>query len=56
MAGKVERGQVAVGDRIKVLSREGGIMGPEGKVTKLFFMEGLQRVDVDRAYAGECEG
>ncbi len=62
VTGKVETGKVALGDRIKVLSREGKLLFPESKVTKLFFLEGLKRVDVEAAYAGEivslagCDG
>jgi GTP-binding protein len=53
---------VRIGDRIKVLSMDGGQLFPESKVTKLFYMEGLKRVDVTVAHAGEivslagCEG
>jgi GTP-binding protein len=53
VTGKVETGKVAIGDRIKVVSREGKQLFPESKVTKLFYLEGLKRVDVDVAHAGE---
>lgn len=53
VTGKVESGKVSIGDKIKVLSRDGKLLFPESKVTKLFFLEGLKRVDVNSAYAGE---
>lgn len=62
VTGKVEAGQISIGDRIKVLSRLGQPIGLPSRVTKLFYLEGLQRVDVEKAYAGEiisiagCEG
>jgi GTP-binding protein len=62
VTGKVESGKVSVGDRIKVLDRDGKQLLQDSKVTKLFFLEGLLRVDVESAYAGEivslagCEG
>lgn len=51
-SGKVESGVVSIGDKIKVLSLDGTPLVNEAKVTKLFYLEGLQRVDVERAYAG----
>lgn len=51
--GLVERGKVKLGDKIKVISREGDRISAESKVTKLFYLEGLRRVDVTEAYAGE---
>ena len=62
VTGKVESGKVSVGDRIKVLNREGKALFPDSKVTKLFYLEGLKKVDVEHAYAGEivslagCDG
>jgi len=53
VTGKVESGKVSIGDKIKVISREGKPLFPETKVTKLFYLEGLKKVDVDHAYAGE---
>ena len=52
VTGKVESGSVKVGDRIKVLN-EDGISQTSTRVNKLFYLEGLKRVDVDEAYAGE---
>ena len=51
--GKVESGTISLGDKIKVLSTKGVAAGGETKVTKLFYLEGLKRVDVDMAHAGE---
>ncbi len=62
ITGKIESGKVAIGDRIKVLNREGAQVGVESRVTKLFYLEGLTRVDVDVGYSGEivslagCDG
>ena len=62
VTGKIETGKVTIGDRIKVISREGKPLLSESKVSKLFYLEGLKRVDVDTAYAGEivsmagCDG
>lgn len=53
VTGKVETGTVKIGDKIKVLSSEGVQQFGESKVTKLFYLQGLQRVDVDSAHAGE---
>ena len=53
VTGKVESGKVSIGDKIKVMSRDGKPLFPESKVTKLFYLEGLKKVDVDVAYAGE---
>ncbi len=52
VTGKVEAGTVNLGDKIKVMTREGKEMPISFKVTKLFFLQGLQRVDVERAHAG----
>lgn len=54
LAGKVEHGKVTVGDKVKVISRD-GVQAPQTadmKVTKLFYLQGLQRVEVNEAYAG----
>jgi GTP-binding protein len=62
VTGKIETGKVSIGDKIKVISREGKPIHSESKVSKLFYLEGLKRVDVEHAYAGEivsmagCEG
>jgi GTP-binding protein len=59
--GRVERGQVRVGDPILLLAhRNDGVIGyaPEegdraGRVSRLFTFEGLQRTEVQAAAAGE---
>jgi GTP-binding protein len=62
VTGKVEAGSISVGDRIKVLDNASAMVGSEAKVTKLFYLEGLARVDVTTAYAGQiislagCDG
>ena len=62
VTGKVESGSISIGEKLKVLSREGDVLASEAKCTKLFYLEGLTRVDVMRAHAGEivsmagCEG
>jgi GTP-binding protein len=59
--GRIERGTVRVGDPILLLAhRTDGVIGftpdegdRQGKVSKLYVFEGLQRVEVERAGAGE---
>lgn len=53
VTGKVETGTVRLGDKVKVMDREGKIIGSETKVSKLFYLHGLDRVDVTEANAGE---
>jgi len=55
VTGRVESGKIQIGDKVKVLNREGEPLqvGDGVRVTKLFYLEGLQRVDVEIAYAGE---
>lgn len=54
VTGKVESGKVKLGDRVKVLKMENSQgVGGEGRVTKLFYMEGLEKIDVTEAHAGE---
>jgi len=53
VTGRVETGKVSLGDKVKVMNREGQVTENEVKVTKLFYLEGLQRVDVEHAHAGE---
>jgi len=62
VTGKVEAGRAKVNDKIKVISREGKEMPGSFKISKLFYMEGLKRVDVESTQAGEivslagCDG
>jgi GTP-binding protein len=62
VTGKIESGKISIGDTIKVLNRDGNKVGQDTKVTKLFYLEGLKRVDVEHGYAGEivslagCDG
>lgn len=55
VTGKIETGVISIGDKVKIISRDGEEPsgGSESKVTKLFYFEGLNRVDVDKAYAGQ---
>jgi GTP-binding protein len=53
VTGRVECGRLSVGDTVKVLNRDGTQVQSESKVTKLFYLEGLLRVDVEHAYAGQ---
>lgn len=53
VTGKVEFGTVKVGDKIKVLNAKDEQQGAESKVTKMFYLEGLTRVEVEEAHAGE---
>ncbi len=53
VTGKVECGSIKLGDKIKVLDSNGNVKGSDTKVTKLFYLEGLTRVDVAEAYVGE---
>ena len=54
VTGKVESGTVRMNDKIKILTREGKEISSNFKVTKLFYLKGLTKVDVDVAYAGMC--
>ena len=58
--GRIERGYARVGDPVLVLEHEhlrgeGGATAPEqrAKVTKLYVFDGLQRVEVEQAPAGD---
>eukprot|EP01041_Mallomonas_annulata_P007957 gene7957-16290_t len=62
VTGKVESGTLSIGDPIKVIGMDGSAKFPESRVTKLFYLEGLNRVDITVANAGEivsiagCDG
>jgi GTP-binding protein len=49
--GRIFNGRVAVGDQVAVLKLDGSQQ--ETKITKLFAFEGLKRVDIDSAAAGD---
>jgi GTP-binding protein len=56
--GRIERGRVRVGDQVALLPLgEPGLLGEEGfvrdRITKLFIFEGLSRVEVEEAAAGD---
>ena len=51
--GRVERGTVSVGDTVMLLPLEGGRAPERSRVTKLYGFEGLERVEVESAVAGE---
>jgi GTP-binding protein len=53
VTGKVETGTISIGDPIHVLARDGTPFGIETKVTKLFYQQGMERVFVEKAYAGQ---
>ena len=53
VTGKIDIGSVAIGDKIKVLDHEGNKVGQDSKVTKLFYLQGTSRIDVEKAYAGQ---
>ena len=51
--GRIERGTVKVGDTVTLLPVDHGTKGTPGRVTKLYGFEGLERVEVPEASAGE---
>jgi GTP-binding protein len=51
--GRIERGTVSVGDSINLLPLEPSLPPVRSRVTKLFGYEGLDRVDIETANAGE---
>ncbi|HWV56666.1 MAG TPA: translational GTPase TypA [Longimicrobiales bacterium] len=54
--GRIERGRVSVGDSVRLLPPGTDVVsedGPSSRVAKLFSFEGLQRVEVEEAAAGE---
>src|SRR5215207_9978380 len=51
--GRVERGAVRVGQSVALLPLDPGGKSEQSRVTKLFAYEGLERVEVDEAAAGE---
>ncbi len=51
--GRIERGTVHVGDPVILLPLDGAQKGEQSRVTKLFTYEGLDRIEVSEASAGE---
>ena len=51
--GRIERGTVRVGDTVSLLPVDHTLKGTQGRVTKLYGFEGLERVEVPQAAAGE---
>ena len=51
--GRIERGTVHVGDPVMLLPLDGAQKGEQSRVTKLFTYEGLDRIEVPDASAGE---
>jgi GTP-binding protein len=51
--GRIERGTVRVGETVAMLPFERTLPAEQGKVTKLYTFEGLDRVEVPEAVAGE---
>ena len=49
--GKIFNGTISVGDQVAVLKLEG--LHQDTKITKLFAFEGLKRIDIDSAGAGD---
>ncbi len=51
--GRIDRGTVRVGDSVALLPVDHAAKGAIGRVTKLFGFEGLERIEVQEARAGE---
>jgi GTP-binding protein len=51
--GRIDRGTVKVGDSVALLPVDHAAKGAIGRVTKLFGFEGLERVEIQQARAGE---
>jgi GTP-binding protein len=51
--GRIERGTVNVGQQVALLPLDASMKTEQAKVTKLFGYEGLERVELDSASAGE---
>lgn len=49
--GKVARGTIRLGGQMKVIHRDGSM--EDARVTKIYSFEGLKRVEVDEAHAGD---
>lgn len=51
--GRIDRGTVRVGDSVALLPVDHAAKGAIGRVTKLFGFEGLERIEIQEARAGE---
>ncbi len=51
--GRIDRGTVKVGDSVALLPVDHAAKGAIGRVTKLFGFEGLERIEIQEARAGE---
>jgi GTP-binding protein len=51
LIGRIRHGELRVGQMITLINREGGLS--QHKITKLFGFEGLKRLDIESAYAGD---
>lgn len=50
--GRIESGSIKVGDSIKAIDESGNLIS-DGKVTRLFSRNGLDKLSVEEAYAGD---
>jgi len=51
--GRIERGTARVGDTVHLLPVDHSLKGAPGRITKLYGFEGLERIEVQSAVAGE---
>jgi GTP-binding protein len=51
--GRIDRGTVRVGDQVALLPVDHAAKGAIGRVTKLYGFEGLERIEIQEARAGE---
>jgi GTP-binding protein len=51
--GRIERGKVQVGQPVALLPLDPNMKADQGRVTKLFGYEGLERIELEEASAGE---
>jgi GTP-binding protein len=51
--GRIERGTAHVGDTVSLLSLDSNVRPEQARITKLFSFDGLDRVEVEEATAGE---
>jgi GTP-binding protein len=51
--GRIERGTVRMGDSVSLVTTDANVAPVRGRVTKLYGYEGLERVEIEQASAGE---